>query len=65
MNFVAVLSVVIDRGHFLGSNDQSSRRSVSFYFQVRGNGDYTMLGVSDKSDATCNGPNIHDEMETK
>lgn len=37
----------------------------SFYFQVRGNGDYTMLGVSDKSDATCNGPNIHDEMETK
>jgi len=37
----------------------------SFYFQVRGNGDYTMLRVSDKSDAKCSGPNILDEMGTK
>jgi len=37
----------------------------SFYFQVRGNGDYAMLRVSDKSDARCSGPNILDEMGTR
>ncbi|MGO9589338.1 MAG: GspH/FimT family protein [Candidatus Acidiferrales bacterium] len=37
----------------------------SFYFQVRGNGDYTMLRISDKSDARCSGPNILDEMGTE
>jgi hypothetical protein len=37
----------------------------SFYFQVRGNGDYTMLRVSDKSDARCSGPNILGEMGTR
>jgi hypothetical protein len=35
------------------------------YFQVRGDGDYTMLRVSDKSDARCSGPSILDEMGTK
>lgn len=43
-------------------NFQTAR---SFYFQMRGNGDYTMLRVSDKSDARCGGPNILDEMGTK
>jgi len=37
----------------------------SFYFQVRGNGVYTMFRVSDKPDVRCGGPDILDEMSTK
>jgi hypothetical protein len=40
-------------------------RSRSFFFDVLGERDYTMLQISEKSDARCQGPDLLDEMKTR
>lgn len=52
----------VEIGEETGPKFETSR---SFYFQVAGKRVYTMLGVSEITDAKCSGPNILDEMSTK
>lgn len=52
----------VEIGEETGPKFETAR---SFYFQVLGDGVYTMVRVSDKPDARCSGPNILDEMSTK
>lgn len=52
----------VEIGEETGPNFETAR---CFYFQVSGNGAYTMLRVSEKPDPRCSGPDILDEMSTK
>lgn len=52
----------VEIGEETGPKFETNR---SFYFQVLGNGVFTMLRVSEKSDARCGGPDILEEMSTK
>jgi hypothetical protein len=40
-------------------------RSRSVFFHVLGDSDYTMLQISEKADARCQGPDLLDEMRTR
>lgn len=52
----------VEIGEGTGPKFETNR---SFYFQVLGNGVFTMLRVSEKSDTRCGGPDILEEMSTK